>query len=180
MDFACLIELLDGSGYVSEELRIVAREDAVIERQKAAIERARLKFGEDWQNYCRIIEADWSEWTAYIGRRGGQKVTPRKLEHLRKVSRKRSRRARAKRKKKWPRKPGPKAKRGPKKRIFYWWYNAKHAICAINFTQANRFAKQLKMRRGQVKQEWHPGKPDPDLKDKIGLYRFENFKWTAL
>lgn len=89
MNFACIIKIKGSDSYLGQNLKEVPRKEAPIEKREAAIARARRRFGPAWEEYAEVIEVDYSEWMSFVGRKGGHTVTPKKLNHLRSVHKKR-------------------------------------------------------------------------------------------
>ena len=89
MNFACIVKLKGTESYLGQNLKEVSRKEAPIEKREAAIARARRRFGPAWEEHAEIVEVDYSEWMSAVGRKGGATVTPKKLNHLRTIHKKR-------------------------------------------------------------------------------------------
>ena len=182
MTFSWLTKVKGDELYIAEDNRLTPRSEAIMEHKAKAEQRAARKFGPQWQDHCELIEADWSEWSAFIGRRGGKKMTPIKYEHLKRISKRKRRRARiARPRTSYRRKPGPKKKRGPKLHLHWWWKDS-YAVCAPRVILANRFLRRVLKEgfRGVLRDRWNTCAPTEGMKSKPGVYQKQGISWFRI
>lgn len=183
MKFAWLIKLSETPDkFLASDLRVVDRAEAVIAKRDKQIQRAKKLFGETWEQHVELLEVDWEEWSAYIGRKGGNKRTPAKQRHIRELARWRKIKS-GKKHRRHKRKTGPKIRRGVKPfRKIRWWMRGERAVCAKSIDLANRYIRRVdkSVPRGQIAKEWEQIKPEGIAQNRIGVYGFTEGKWKKI
>jgi hypothetical protein len=185
MNFAWMIKVHGKDLYVTEDLRLLPKRDehgrmqAVVETMVKASHRAKRKFGENWGDFAELVEAEWTEFVGFNGRKGGSRLTKKKRKQLRDI---------AHLPRKWKkRKLGRKSRRKPKKmgrpvRPLYWWRHGSYAVCHFFIGLANKAVRRIDpaIQRGDLRRGWTRGPVDGLTSKRPAVFVNSGGRWVQV